>query len=111
VDGISHVVNYDIPMDPEDYVHRIGRTGRAGAVGTAITFVTGADLGYLKSIERRLGRSLQRLSIEEYDYSGGGGARPDRSENRHSRSGRGIGTRSVDQLSEEELQALLNPSG
>ena len=111
VDGISHVVNYDIPMDPEDYVHRIGRTGRAGAVGIAVTFVTGADLGYLKSIERRLGRVLQRLSIAEYDYSGGGGVRPDRSEHKHSRSGRGIGTRSVDQLSEEELQALLNPSG
>ncbi len=111
VEGISHVVNYDIPMDPEDYVHRIGRTGRAGAVGTAITFVTGADLGYLRSIEHRLGRALERRSIPEFDYSGGSGVRPDRSEFKHSRSGRGIGTRSADQLSDEELEALLNPPG
>jgi superfamily II DNA/RNA helicase len=58
VEGISHVVNYDVPLDPEDYVHRIGRTGRAGATGTAVTFLAAADLGAFKSLEYHLGRSL-----------------------------------------------------
>ena len=52
VDGISHVINYDFPMHPEDYVHRIGRTGRAQAVGDAISFVTPDDHGALRSLER-----------------------------------------------------------
>jgi ATP-dependent RNA helicase RhlE len=110
VEGISHVVNYDVPMDPEDYVHRIGRTGRAGAAGAAVTFITGADLGYLKSIEHRLGRRLDRESVSRFDYSGGEGVRPDRSEHRHSRSGKGLGSKSADALTEEELEQLLNPS-
>jgi len=70
VEGISHVVNYDIPLDPEDYVHRIGRTGRAGATGTAVTFVTAGDLGALKSLEYRLGHPLERIHLPEYDYAG-----------------------------------------
>lgn len=110
VEGISHVVNFDIPLDPEDYVHRIGRTGRAGAIGTAITFVTGGDLGYLRSIERRLGRSLERRSVPELDYAGMPGERQDRDGSARSRSGQRIGTRSASDLTEEELAALLNPS-
>lgn len=110
VEGISHVVNYDVPTDPEDYVHRIGRTGRAGAVGTAVTFVTGADLGYLRSIEHRLGRALGRFSVAEFDYAGGQGAREERTSVKHSRSGRGMGSRSADELSDEDLAALLDPS-
>lgn len=106
VEGISHVVNYDVPMDPEDYVHRIGRTGRAGAEGTAVTFTTSADLGYLKSIEHRLGRSIERVSLPDFDYAG---SSPDREERpSRSRSGRGIGSRSADELSDEELEALLD---
>ena len=111
VDGISHVVNYDIPLDPEDYVHRIGRTGRAGATGTAITFVTGADLGALKSLEHRLGRELNRVHIPEYDYAGvpkteSSAAAKNR---RKSRSPQGLGSRSTDDLTAEELEALLDP--
>jgi ATP-dependent RNA helicase DeaD len=49
---VSHVINYDIPGDPESYVHRIGRTGRAGREGMAITFVTPRERGYLRTIER-----------------------------------------------------------
>jgi len=108
VEGISHVVNFDVPTDPEDYVHRIGRTGRAGAVGTAVTFVTGADLGYLRSIEHRLGRTLARFSVPEFDYSGSSGIREERARNKHSRSGRGMGSRSAGELSDEELSALLD---
>ncbi|MDP2958670.1 MAG: DEAD/DEAH box helicase [Longimicrobiales bacterium] len=113
VEGISHVVNYDVPLDPEDYVHRIGRTGRAGATGTAVTFVTATDLGALKTLEHRLGRSLEKLHLPDFDYAGA-----PQSESRstfrrgsHSRSPKGMGTRSADELSPEELAALMNQGG
>jgi ATP-dependent RNA helicase RhlE len=109
VEGISHVVNYDVPLDPEDYVHRIGRTGRAGALGTAVTFVTAGDLGYLKSLEHHLGRTLLRERLAEFDYAGA--PRADTSSSptrgRHSRSPRGLGARLGDALSPEELAELL----
>ena len=69
VDGISHVVNYDFPMHPEDYVHRIGRTGRAHAVGDAISFVTPEDHGPLRSLERFIGRGIVRKRAEGFDYN------------------------------------------
>ncbi len=68
VDGISHVVNYDFPMHSEDYVHRIGRTGRAHAVGDAISFVTAADYGALRQLERFIGRGIVRKRAEGFDY-------------------------------------------
>ena len=111
VEGISHVVNYDVPVDPEDYVHRIGRTGRAGALGTAVTFITGADLGYLRSIEHRLGRRLERVSVPRFDYAGSSRDRTEEDRARRSRSGGGIGSRSAEDLSDEELEALLDLSG
>ena len=55
---ISHVVNFDLPMQAEDYVHRIGRTGRAGREGTAVTFATGREIGKVKGIERFTRRPL-----------------------------------------------------
>ena len=58
VDGISHVVNYDLPNIPESYVHRIGRTARAGADGVAISFCDGEERAYLRDIEK-----LIRMSI------------------------------------------------
>ena len=63
VDGISHVINFDIPQYAEDYIHRIGRTGRAGANGDAITFVSRDDGQYLRSIERFIGK---RIPVETY---------------------------------------------
>ncbi|MBI4419169.1 MAG: DEAD/DEAH box helicase [Ignavibacteriales bacterium] len=63
VDGISHVINYDIPRDAEDYLHRIGRTGRAGLAGDAITFVTGEDREMLRRIERFTGK---RATLQSY---------------------------------------------
>src|SRR5438270_912836 len=69
VDGISHVVNYDFPMQSEDYVHRIGRTGRAHAVGDAISFVTPEDQGPLRSLERFIGRGIVRKKAEGFDYN------------------------------------------
>ena len=57
IEGISHVVNYDVPLDPGDYVHRVGRTGRAGATGEAVTFVTSSDLGAFRTLEHQLERT------------------------------------------------------
>jgi ATP-dependent RNA helicase RhlE len=68
VDGISHVVNYDFPMHPEDYVHRIGRTGRAHAIGDAISFVAPEDHAALRSLERFIGRGIVRKRAEGFDY-------------------------------------------
>ena len=64
VDGISHVINYDFPPQPEDYVHRIGRTGRARAIGDAISFVTRDDADNLRRLERFLGRGITRKKLE-----------------------------------------------
>jgi ATP-dependent RNA helicase RhlE len=69
VDGISHVVNYDFPKHPEDYVHRIGRTGRAQAVGDALSFVTPEDQKALRSLERFIGRGIVRKHAEGFNHS------------------------------------------
>ena len=69
VEGISHVVNYDIPSQPEDYVHRIGRTGRAQAVGHAYTLVTPEDTRMVHRIEYILQEKLERRRIEGLDYN------------------------------------------
>ncbi|MEX2191751.1 MAG: DEAD/DEAH box helicase, partial [Bacteroidota bacterium] len=66
VDGISHVINYDIPRDPEDYLHRIGRTGRAGLSGDAITFVTGEDRDMLRRIERYAGLKATAAAYPDF---------------------------------------------
>jgi superfamily II DNA/RNA helicase len=60
IKGISHVINFDLPMVAEDYIHRIGRTDRAGATGTAISLVGPEDRSKLASIERLTGRKLER---------------------------------------------------
>ncbi len=59
IEGVSHVVNYNIPLDPEDYVHRIGRTGRAGASGISVTFACEEESFYLPDIEKYIGRELR----------------------------------------------------
>jgi len=58
IDGVTHVVNYDLPNEPESYVHRIGRTGRAGAEGIAISFCTADDHGDLRSIEKLIDQKV-----------------------------------------------------
>ncbi|ADO70781.1 DEAD/DEAH box helicase [Stigmatella aurantiaca] len=58
IEGITHVINFDLPNIPESYVHRIGRTGRAGAVGTALSFCDGEERAYLRDIERTIRRQV-----------------------------------------------------
>ncbi len=64
VDGIGHVVNYDLPQAPEDFIHRVGRTGRAGAQGTASTFSTRAERGEVRRIERALSLRLDPREVD-----------------------------------------------
>jgi ATP-dependent RNA helicase RhlE len=66
--GVSHVVNYDVPQHPEDYVHRIGRTGRAQSAGDAFTIMTAEELPHVKDIERFIGQSVPRLKLDNFDY-------------------------------------------
>ncbi|AIY04394.1 ATP-dependent RNA helicase [Planococcus sp. PAMC 21323] len=61
ISGVSHVYNFDIPQDPESYVHRIGRTGRAGKKGVAVTFVTPREMGYLAIVERTTKKKMEAL--------------------------------------------------
>jgi ATP-dependent RNA helicase RhlE len=80
VAGISHVINYDVPHDPESYVHRIGRTGRASAVGRAITFCDPSERAMLRDIERLIGQDLLPRSSRRGEAAGSptgsrGGAR------------------------------------
>ena len=66
--GVSHVINYDVPEHPEDYVHRIGRTGRAQNVGDAFTLMNGEELSSLQSIERFMGQKIPRLKLDGFPY-------------------------------------------
>ncbi|HZO20094.1 MAG TPA: DEAD/DEAH box helicase [Gemmatimonadaceae bacterium] len=66
--GISHVINYDVPQRPEDYVHRIGRTGRATATGDAFTFMSPDEIATVRTIERVLGTPIPRISVPGYDF-------------------------------------------
>jgi len=66
VDGVTHVINFDLPNEPESYVHRIGRTARAGADGMAISFCDHGERAYLRDIERTIRQSL--LVIEDHPY-------------------------------------------
>lgn len=63
ISGVTHVYNFDIPQDPESYVHRIGRTGRAGKTGMAVTFVVPREMGHLRMIERQTKRTIIRQRV------------------------------------------------
>ena len=69
VDALGHVVNFDVPLVPEDYIHRVGRTGRAEATGEAFTFVAPDERNELAAIERAVGRPLPRVTVPDFDYN------------------------------------------
>jgi ATP-dependent RNA helicase RhlE len=68
ISGITHVINYDVPQQPEDYVHRIGRTGRAAATGDAYTFMSAEEIGMVRTIERTIGQEIPRVSVPGFDF-------------------------------------------
>ncbi len=106
VDGIEHIINFDLPNVPEDYVHRVGRTARAGATGDAISFMSPEERPHVRAIEALIGKPIERRTVEGLPAgdAGGGAARPSpfhgraqgrpeggRSEWRHGREGRAGG--------------------
>jgi ATP-dependent RNA helicase RhlE len=90
VAGISHVINYDVPEKPEDYVHRIGRTGRAQAVGDAFTLVTPENAGDVRDIERFIGQKIPELRLEGFEYKAFAPRPPQATEHRSHGGGPGI---------------------
>src|SRR5947199_258174 len=69
VEALSHVVNFDVPNVPEDYIHRVGRTARAEMTGDAFTFVAPEEEGELRAIERAIGKQLPRVTLPGFDYT------------------------------------------
>jgi ATP-dependent RNA helicase RhlE len=75
VEALPHVVNFDVPGQPEDYIHRVGRTARARSTGTALTFVAPQESKELAAIERAVGRSIERVRVTGFDYGADPGGR------------------------------------
>ena len=69
IDGVTHVVNFDMPVNAEDYIHRIGRTGRAEMEGEAISFVPEGDLNLLNIIELSIGHRITRKKVKGFNYN------------------------------------------
>jgi ATP-dependent RNA helicase RhlE len=69
VEALSHVINFDVPSVPEDYIHRVGRTARAELTGDAFTFVAPEEAGDLRAIERAIGKELPRVTLPGFDYA------------------------------------------
>ncbi|MCI0452351.1 MAG: C-terminal helicase domain-containing protein [Candidatus Latescibacteria bacterium] len=71
IEGISHVVNYDVPRNAEDYIHRIGRTGRAEALGDAVTLVAFDEEEFMDRIEKHIGAKIERRRYKDFDHGVG----------------------------------------
>ncbi len=69
INGVTHVINYRVPENPEDYVHRIGRTGRAEAQGDAFTLLTADEVDFAKSVEIFVNQKIERRKLEGFDYA------------------------------------------
>ena len=100
--------NYDVPLDPGDYVHRIGRTARAGATGEAVTFVTAGDIGAFRTLENQLERRLDKVHHPDFDFAGGVVKERQEPRRKRSRSGHGSGSKAGQHLDADELAALLS---
>jgi ATP-dependent RNA helicase RhlE len=68
VAALGHVINFDVPMQPEDYIHRVGRTARAELTGSAFTLVSSEEEGDLRAIEKAIGRRLPRVTVPDFNY-------------------------------------------
>ena len=66
---MTHVINYRVPENPEDYVHRIGRTGRAESTGDAFTLLTADEVDFAKSVEAFISQKIERRKLEGFDYA------------------------------------------
>ena len=68
IEALPHVINFDVPAQPEDYIHRVGRTARASQTGDALTFASPAESKELAAIERAVGRRIERRKVDGFDY-------------------------------------------
>jgi len=110
VEGISHVINYDAPQDPEGYVHRVGRTARAGAKGEAITFMSGGEIGDVRAVEHLIGYMLPRVEVPGFGFTDATEETvytPEQKQGRGVRGRRTMGKRAGAELTPEELEKLL----
>ena len=118
VEGISHVINYDAPRDPEGYVHRVGRTARAGETGVAITFMSGAEIGDVAAAEHLLGYRIPRVNVPGFSVFAEEGVEgepqvttvtmPTSKKDARAARRRRMGKHAGKELSAEELQKLLS---
>jgi ATP-dependent RNA helicase RhlE len=69
IEALGHVVNFDVPAVPDDYIHRVGRTARAGSTGEAFTFAAPEDAAAVRAIERAIGKALPRVTLPDFDYA------------------------------------------
>jgi ATP-dependent RNA helicase RhlE len=69
IEALGHVVNFDVPASPDDYIHRVGRTARAESTGEAFTFAAPEDAGDVRAIERAIGKALPRVTLPDFDYA------------------------------------------
>ncbi len=114
VDGVTHIINYELPNEPEIYVHRIGRTARAGAGGVAFSFCDPSERGYLRDIERLIRHRLTVIGEEPTGAApeGRGEARTSRDEPRHNRgrSWNGGNRKRTSRVSRPSANAARGPS-
>jgi ATP-dependent RNA helicase RhlE len=68
IEALGHVVNFDVPEAPDDYIHRVGRTARAGEIGDAFTFVAPDEQNDLRAIEKAIGKRLPQITLPDFDY-------------------------------------------
>jgi ATP-dependent RNA helicase RhlE len=85
VTALGHVINFDVPGQPDDYIHRVGRTGRAEQTGSAFTFVSSEEESNLRGIERAVGKRLPRVTLPDFDYTAAAPPRPSGGQQRRER--------------------------
>ncbi len=93
VPEVSHVINYDVPHHPEDYVHRIGRTARSNATGDAFTLMTAEDSRHVAAIERYVSQKIERVKLENFSYNYSQVFEAPRTDDKSSRPSRVVGAR------------------
>jgi len=109
VSDLSHVINFDVPMTPEDYVHRIGRTARAEATGDAFTLMSPEEERDVKAIERFIGRSILRVTVPDFDYRKA--PTPHEHDRGHARESRGSGRGESSSARATPARAAASSSG